>query len=262
VALLSAGEEAGRLDQTFKLLAHYYASRAKIIYEAIASLAITTVTVHVFLLVFPIGLLQQFALGIMHGQYRDCVPFLVEKAVVFGGLYGLAWFLMFACQGNRRPGWRSVMERFFGMVPWLGASVKCLSVARLAMALEALLGAGVPMIRAWELAAASSGSQKLRSDITRWAPELEVGTTPAEMVVQIRYFPEMFTHLYQTGEMSGKLDETLEHLHTYFQDEGFRQLRIFCRVLNFVIYFGVAAFIAVFIIRFWLNYFNQALGAF
>jgi type II secretory pathway component PulF len=130
------------------------------------------------------------------------------------------------------------------------------------MALEALLGAGVPMIRAWELAAASSGSPQLRSDVARWAPELEAGTTPAEMVGQIRYFPEMFTHLYQTGEMSGKLDETLEHLHTYFEDEGFRQLRMFCRVLNFLIYFAVAAFIAVFVIRFWISYFNQALGAF
>src|ERR1039457_876727 len=30
IALLSAGEESGRLDATFKLLARYYASRAKI----------------------------------------------------------------------------------------------------------------------------------------------------------------------------------------------------------------------------------------
>jgi len=65
IALLSAGEESGRLDATFKLLARYYASRAKIIRDTIASLIITIVTLHVFLLVFPIGLMTAFVLGVV-----------------------------------------------------------------------------------------------------------------------------------------------------------------------------------------------------
>jgi type II secretory pathway component PulF len=31
--------------------------------------------------------------------------------------------------------------------------------------------------------------------------------TPADLVNQTRYFPELFANLYHTGEMSGKLDE-------------------------------------------------------
>lgn len=262
VALLSAGEESGRLDETFRVLARYYASRAKIIRDTIASLIITIITLHVFLLVFPIGLLQEFAQGIMYGDTAKCMPFIIEKIVVFGTLYGAIWFLVFACQGNRGEGWRAAVESIFNVVPLLRTSVKYLAVARLAMSLNALLSAGVPVIRSWELSAVGCGSPRLKKEVVRWTPELESGTTPSDMVAQIGYFPEMFSQLYQSGEISGKMDETLTRLHTYFEEEGFRKLNAFCRVLNFVIYFTMAGIAGIFIINFWLHYYSQILGNF
>lgn len=262
IALLSAGEESGRLDETFRVLARYYASRAKIVRDTITSLIITIITLHVFLLVFPIGLLQSFALGIMYGQPEKWMPFIIEKFVVFGTLYGGVWFLAFACQGNRGEGWRSAVESIFNVIPILRTSIKYLAVARLAMSLNALLSAGVPVIRSWELSAVGCGSSRLKNEVVRWTPELESGTTPADMVAQIRYFPDMFAQLYQSGEISGKLDETLLRLHTYFEEEGFRKLHAFCRVLNFFLYFTMAGIAGIFIIRFWLQYFSQILGNF
>jgi type II secretory pathway component PulF len=260
-ALLTAGEESGKMDSAFRLLARYYTSRAKIIRDTISGLIITFITLNVFLLVFPIGYLQDLARGIMNNQYEQCLPFIIEKIVAFGILYGGIWFLIFASQGNRGGGWRAAIESLFSAVPLLGTSVKYLAVARLAMALNALLSAGVPVIRSWELSAAACGSPHLKNQIIKWTPELESGVTPSEMVAQIRYFPDMFAQLYQSGEISGKLDETLTRLHTYFEDEGFRKLQAFCRVLNFVIYFTIAITVAIFVINFWRQYFGAALGA-
>jgi len=260
MAMLSTGEETGRLDASFKLLARYYTSRAKIIRDTISSLFITVITLHVFLMVFPLGYLIGFAQGIMNNQNAQCLPFIIEKIVVFGGIYGLVWFLIFACQGNRGEGWRAMVESFFNLIPMLRTAVKYLAVARLSMALDALMNAGVPVIRAWEMAAAASGSAVLKHQVLKWLPQLETGTTPAEMVAQISYFPEMFTHLYNTGEMSGKLDETLQRLHSYFEEEGFHKLQAFSRVLNFVIYLCVAITIAIFVISFWTQYYGAAMN--
>lgn len=262
VALLSAGEESGQLDSTFKLLARYYTSRAKLIHDTIAGSLITIVTLHLFLLVFPIGLFQAFALGIINGRYAMCLPFIIEKVAIFGLLYGSVWFLAFASQGNRAEGWRAGVEAIFGFVPWLRSALKSLVVARLAMALNALLSAGVPVIRAWELAAVSCGSPHLKKEIFKWTPQLESGTTPAEMVAQIRYFPDMFAQLYHSGEISGKQDETLNRLHTFFEEDGFRKLHTFSRVLMFAIYFSIAILIGIFIIRFWTAYFNTMVNSF
>ena len=261
-ALLSAGEQSGRLDSAFKLLARYCASRAKIIRDTIASMIVTIVTLHVALLVFPLPLFVAFVLGIINGQYHQCLPYIILETVLFGTLYGGVWFLAFSVQGNRGEGWRAVMEAIFNLVPGLRLAVKYLAVARLSMALEALLNAGVPVIRAWELSASLSGSPHLKRQIVKWKPQLEEGTTPADMVAQIRYFPEMFAHLYQTGEISGKLDESLTRLHTYFEDEGFHKLQTFCRVLNFGIYFTVAIGVGIFIVHFYIGYFKAAMGGF
>src|ERR1035438_334508 len=110
VALLSAGEESGRLDATFQMLARYYASRAKIINDTISGSIITIVTLHVFLIVFPIGFLIAFVLGIVNNQFSQCLPFLIEKVVVFGLLYAGVGSFAFAGQGNRSAGWRSLVE--------------------------------------------------------------------------------------------------------------------------------------------------------
>src|SRR5579859_1978216 len=84
IALLTVGEEAGRLDQSLRTLATFYEIRAKIIHDTIAGLTVTVMTLHVFLLVFPISYLQQFAMGLFYQNYQLCLPFLLEKAAVFG----------------------------------------------------------------------------------------------------------------------------------------------------------------------------------
>jgi type II secretory pathway component PulF len=259
-ALLSAGEESGRLDTTFKTLARYYNARAKVIRDTINGLIVTVVTLHVFLLVFPVPYLTAFAQGILNNQPIECRPFIIEKIIVFGALYGFVASLIFATQAARGENWRAMVERVFSVVPGLRTALKYLAVARLSMSLDALLSAGVPVIRAWELSAVSCGSPHLKREIFRWTPQLEVGTTPADMVSQIGYFPEMFTQLYQSGEISGRMDETLTHLHTYFEEEGFQKLQMFCRILNFVLYFSMAGTAAISIIQFYLSYFAQAIG--
>ena len=252
IALLSVGEESGRLDASFKLLSNNYNARAEIIRNTISGLITTIATVHVFLLVFPLALLVQFIVtGIFNGRYSQCLPFIIEKIVVFGGLYGIILFLIFACQGKRGEGWRLMVESIFQMIPLLRTAQRYLVLARLSAALDALTNAGVDVPRSWELAAAAAGSPHLNREISEWKPKIESGMTPADLVSQTRFFPELFANLYMTGEISGKLDETLNRLHVYYQEEGFRVLRLFTRIMNGTIYGLVVAVVAYNVISFY-----------
>jgi type II secretory pathway component PulF len=67
----------------------------------------------------------------------------------------------------------------------------------------------------------------------------------------------MFANLYHTGEQSGKLDDTLHRLQMYYQEEGFRNLQIFTRILNGLLYAAVAGTVAYNVISFWTNYYGQ-----
>jgi type IV pilus assembly protein PilC len=262
VALLSAGEKSGQIDESFKLLARYYASRAKIIRDTISDLVVTILTLHVFFLVFPVTLFVAFFWGFMDNQYSQCIPFIIQKTIIFGGIYGIVLLSVFACGGNRGESWRLLIEKIFQMVPLLRTALKYLALARLASALDALNKAGVSAVAGWRLAGAASGSPHLKREILKWSPQLETGLTPAEMVTQIRYFPEMFSNLYQTAELSGKVDETLVRLNTYFEEEGFRTLRLFTQILNKTLYFLLVFMVAYSVIGFYTGYFNAALNAF
>lgn len=260
VALLTVGEEAGRLDQSLRTLATFYEFRAKIIHDTIAGLVVTIMTLHVFILVFPITYLQEFAMGLFNQNYQLCIPFILEKAAVFGILYLTVFFFIFACQGQRGEGWRSFVETVFNFVPILRTARRYLALSRLAAALGASTRSGVSIVSGWELASAAGGSPRLKRIISDWQPYVNSGTTHGELINQDGFFPEMFGNFYFTGEQSGRLDEALDKLQLYYQDEGFRLLRWFTKVMNGTIYGTVVVLVAWNVIRFYTGYFNSILN--
>jgi type II secretory pathway component PulF len=260
IALLSAGEHSGRIDYSFKQLGAYYATRSAIIRETLSGLLRTAITFHLFLFLFPLGMFFNFVLGIVNGHYSECVPFILWRAIVFGLLYGIIFFGIFACQGNRGKGWRALREHVTQAIPVLRTAQKYLVISRLSAALEALVISGVSIVKGWPMAAAASGSPHLEKAVAEWKPHLEGGSTPAELVRETPYFPEMFVNLYHTGEISGKLDESLGRLHTYFREEGFMKLRTFTKILNGMLYFFVAVLVGYFVVTFWVHYYQGIMG--
>ncbi len=253
-ALLHAGETSGRLDVCFRLLAEYYGDRARIAGQLITDLAYPLFLFHFAVLVFC------FVRVVGSGTW-NWVGGAVEMAVVLVPIYLLVWVGIYVCQSAHGEQWRAVVENLAHPVPMLGTARRYLALGRLAAALEALLSAGVTIIEAWELAAAASGSPALRRTVRAWRPLVEAGETPAEALTASGRFPEVFANQYATGEVSGKLDETLRRLHQYYQEEGTRKLRAFAQWTPRAIYMVVMLLIAFMIVRFYANYFRMVRDA-
>jgi type IV pilus assembly protein PilC len=165
--------------------------------------------------------------------------------------------MIYALQSKHGENWRSLVEKILRGVPILGKARHFLALSRLALALEALINAGVNIIQAWELAANACGSPALRRAIFAWRPQVEAGITPAAAVSNSPQFPEMFANFYRSGEVSGKLDEALNRLHRYYNEEGTRKIQAFAEWTPRAIYGIVAGIIAYKIIQFYSGYFNQ-----
>jgi len=127
-------------------------------------------------------------------------------------IYVLTFILIYATQNKHSEAWRAKVEFFLGMIPVVGKARRHLAIGRFSAALEALISAGLSIIEAWQMSAKASGSVALQRTVTSWIPALRSGKTPAEMLQETRKFPEVFTSQYVAGEISGKLDETLERL--------------------------------------------------
>ena len=244
-ALVNAGDRSGRLDACFKLLAGYYEERSQLARKVISDLMYPAFLLHFAVVVF--AFIDFLKPG--HGWMR--FSFLVLGILV--PIYAAAGFLVFAGQGRHGEKWRGAVENILRPVPMLGAARRCLALARLAAALEALLSAGVLITSAWELAAAASGSPALGRAVRGWREAVESGATPAELVKQSPQFPEMFASLYATGEISGQLDETLGRLHRHYQEEGSRKMRLIAEWSPKLVYYIVMLVIAWHIVSFYLH---------
>lgn len=251
IALIGAGEQSGRLDAVCRLLADYYRERAKLVSSVMSDLAYPAFVFHFAVLIFPTAMIYQL---VWRG---DVWGYLLQKMLVLLPLYGVIFFVVYACQGRHGERWRSMLEVLLHRVPLLGAARRQLALARLAAALEALINAGVPIIQAWDLAAAASGSSAIRHAVQAWMPRLQGGETPAEALSKSPVFPEMFANLYHTGEISGQLDQTLKRLYGIYQEEGSNKLHAVAAWTPKLIYFGIMLMVAYQVIQFWLNYFNQ-----
>jgi type IV pilus assembly protein PilC len=254
-ALIEAGERSGRLDACFRLLADYYNDRARVIKLVISQLIYPVGLVHLAAVVFLI--VMPFAAS----QFNASLTWLfIRAALVLAPLYGAVVLIIYALQSKHGEPWRARLEALLRPVPLLGTARHYLALSRLAAALEALISAGVNIVEAWNLAATASGSPAIRRAVAAWKPQLAAGKTPAELVRGCRVFPETFANLYASGEVSGKLDETLRRLYAYYQEEGTLKLQLFATWTPRLAYGIVAGIIAYKIIQFYTGYFNAALN--
>jgi type II secretory pathway component PulF len=250
-ALLEAGETSGRLPETCRLLGDSYDQRARTARSLIGYMAYPLILLHLAILIFPTSFLTGL---ILRGEVA---AFFVQKAAVLVPLYGLVALALLMGQGGRGETWRSIIEAVLRPVPFLGKARQCLALSRLSVALESLLNAGVPVVRAWQLAGEASGSSALRRAVNGFLPRIETGSTPAEEVNGCRHFPETFASQYQTGEISGQLDDVLRRLHLHYAEEGTRLLRLAVMLAGAPVYGAVVLLIAWQVISFWTGYFGQ-----
>jgi type IV pilus assembly protein PilC len=247
-ALLEAGERSGRLPECFKLLAQYYTDRAQLARQVISDLMYPVFLFHFAIFIGPFP--ELFLTG-------NIASYLSKTLGVLLPIYVVVAIGIFASQGRHGESWRAFIETTTRWVPFLGPARRSLALARLSAALEALINAGVPIIEAWELAAGASGSPALRRAVVRWRPQVLSGTTPAEAVQGAPIFPELFANMYNTGEMSGQLDDSLLRLQRYYQDQGSRQMRTFSQWTPKIIYFAIVLMIAYRIISFYVGYYGR-----
>jgi type II secretory pathway component PulF len=237
LALIDAGEQSGRLDRIMIVLARAYQERATLLRNALAQLAYPVLILHAGIFIAPLPAL------VLGGNVR---AYLAATFGVLVPLYLLVAILVRLCDGRHGPAWRERLEAAARYIPLLGSARRDLALARFALALGSLLNAGVPVIRAWGIAADSSGSPKLAHSVQEALATLDLGLgTPAELASRNREFPSLFATSLLTAEASGKLDDTLERLQRYYADEGARRMSLFAtmapRLLYIVILFVLAA---------------------
>lgn len=252
INLVSSGEEGGVLDRALEKAADFYESSKKLQDEVKSAMAYPT-----FVLFFAIGVIFLITFYIL--------PRLIS---VFGSIptSGIVGFLMNA---NRylSQHWLSVSitlvlviigivifsrTRYVSYVKeWLATLFPPLARLRNMMAVErfcrilgTLIGSGVLLTRAVEMAAAASNSPRLIRLSRRISERVREGASLRQAMLESGVFPQLVYEMVGTGEETGKLEEVLLKVADFYEDQIRTGVKRLVSLIEPMLIAGVGGFIA------------------
>ncbi len=103
--------------------------------------------------------------------------------------------------------------------PVIGDVLRKVAVARFTRTLGTLLQSGVPILDALEICAKSAGNLVIENAINLVARRISEGKTMAEPLAATGVFPPMVVQMIGVGEQTGALDQMLEKIADFYEEE-------------------------------------------
>ena len=228
-ASLLAGERSGNLDAVLRRYVDYARIIATVrrktlsalVYPAIlVTLALGLVTI-IVLKVVPafsdfytsfgaqLPLVTRIILAISN-VVRTQFP-LIIVAIVVTVIAFIAW--------TRQTGQRARLDYLILRAPMLGPIAAKFATSQMARTLATLLGGGLPLVNALEIAARSVGNQYMASQLDIVNTRVREGESFAHALEARRIFPEVAVKMAEVGESTGALQEMLNTVADFYDEE-------------------------------------------
>lgn len=201
-AILQSAEQAGNLDEAFKMLCDWYQFRHNLRNKVVAGLVYPLAILHIAVLIF---LLPAMLLGQI-----SAFGYLLSVIRILGRFYLIAilgFSLKVICNRSRLIS--AALAKACLLVPLVGKAVMDLAICRFAKCLGMMYKAGIPLDHALRSCADVAGPV-LSSTLYRAADEVTAGREPTG-VLQGR-IPREYMEVWVVGQQSGQLDKALERI--------------------------------------------------
>jgi type IV pilus assembly protein PilC len=104
-------------------------------------------------------------------------------------------------------------------IPVLGMVLRKGAVARFTRTLGTLISSGVPILNGLEITAKTAGNKIIEIAVFQTRDSISQGNTISEPLKKSGVFPPMVTQMIGVGEQTGALDEMLEKIANFYDDE-------------------------------------------
>ncbi len=114
---------------------------------------------------------------------------------------------------------RLSLDKLLLRVPILGDLLRKTAVARFTRTLGTLLASGVSILDGLEITARTAGNRVIHDAVMRSRSSIAGGETIAEPLKESGVFPPMVTQMINVGEQTGTIDEMLDKIADFYDDE-------------------------------------------
>jgi len=230
VNMVAAGEAGGILDTILGRLAAYMEKFAKIkrqiksamIYPAVILFVAVAVVAILLVVVVPM-------LADMFKESGQALPLPTRIVIAvsdflksWGGLILLVSIVggIFGIKNWRKTenGLRTT-DRIAMRIPVMGSLITRVSVAKFTRTLGTLMTSGVPILEGLIIVAKTAGNKIVEEAIMQTRQSVSEGKTLAEPLSKAKVFPAMVTQMISVGEATGALDNMLNKIADFYDEE-------------------------------------------
>jgi type IV pilus assembly protein PilC len=228
-ASLMAGERSGNLDAVLRRFVAYSKTidtvRSKTISAMIYPIILVALAV-VLVAIIVVKVVPTFAE--FYGSFNAELPLSTRMIVgVSDIIRAQLWLILIALGAAalgfytwiKQPGRGAQFDRWILKLPMIGGSVHKFSTSQMARTLATLLGGGIPLVNALEIAARSTGNRYMGKELEIVGARVREGQSFAGTLLERQTVPDVAIKMIEVGESTGSLTEMLNSLADFYDEE-------------------------------------------
>jgi type IV pilus assembly protein PilC len=265
-ASLMAGERSGNLDSVIRRYVAYEKVIGTVRKRTISALIYPLLLVSMMVVLIGIIVLKVVpSFSDFYGNFDRPLPlstqvivgfsnFFVENiwiilaVMVGGGILGTMWV--------KQPSQRARVHKLLLELPWAGEAIRKFGTAQLARTLATLLGGGIPLVNAIEISVRSMSNRYLAAQLDVVRRRVQEGQSFGMALREDGSFPDVAIKMVEVGEQTGALQEMLNSLADFYDEEIDTEVSRFITLVEPVLLVIMGVVIAVVVLALYMPLFE------
>ena len=269
VNMVRSAEVSGRLEQTLLFLADYLEREMKLNSKVKGAMIYPIFVIGVFVAVLAI--VVTFVIPQLQSIFTEVnaeLPVLTRILMSVGGflsdwgwiiLIFLAVAIVFAIRYFRSQEGKQVWDEIILSIPVIGGLNKKIAITRMSTSINVLLKGGLPIASSLEISGRVVDNIIFQRILNETADDIRKGGSISGSFARYPdYFPPMVTQMIVIGENSGKIDELLEKVATFYNEEVQNAINNAVELIQPILIVFLGVFIGLFVAAVLIPIYNLA----
>src|SRR5689334_16369843 len=229
VCMVSAGERGGLLAEILARLATYLENTARLrrkvksacMYPTVVTIVAIGITIFLLVKVVPV-------FGDVYKGFGSKLPAPTQMLINFSEMVKAYLLYILAAAGAGVYGWFAYIKTKKGREFWDGTRIKLpifgiiahkICLARFTRTLASLIRSGVPILEVLQIVSNTVGNVVMEKAIRTASADIERGEGISAALGKHPVFPSMIIRMVTAGEQTGKIENMLERISDFLDDE-------------------------------------------
>ena len=267
IETIRAGEESGKLDDTFSRLEKFYEDQAAVSGKVASAMIYPAMLITVAIVV--VFIIMVYAVPVFENSFASMgneLPgvtkaliavshFMVDNLLLLIAI--IAALVIGAILYGKTDSGRHVYAWLKLKFPGISGVNKMNAAVQFCSTLSTMLSSGLPMVSAARITAATSPNVLIEEDILAAAEGVVEGNRLGDGLKKSKWFPSLLLEMTAVGEETGKLEETLTVVTEYYQKEVSAAVKRALEILNPAITMVLAALVVFILLSVYLPLFSM-----